>query len=642
MKTILKIKFIFLILLSSLNAQEKDSVKTILSEIIVTATKTETPYYAIGSTVTKISSEEISKRQLTTVVDILRSVPGLNVVQQGGPGKLTNVFMRGSNTNHTAVLVDGVEMNDPASPNNAFDFSSLNTNDIDRIEIIRGPQSTLFGSDAIAGVINIITKQAGNNHKYNFSAEAGSYNYYKGIISGLGSFGNLFYSMHAGKIGSDGISASNSRFGNSEKDKFSNTSLTSRVHYIFSGEIKLDLLYKYISAKTELDQSEKFGDDPNFNYQSEEQLFKSSLEINLLNNKWESLISVSMLKRVSQSTDLADQFRPNVSSDNYTNSQRIKIASQNNFRLFENNLITLGIESTTEKAFTSYRSTSDWGNFDSDLPDQSIRTGSIYLQNQFNYKNSLFFTTGVRIDDNQKFGSVTTYRIASSYFNNTTNTILKLSYGTGFKAPSLFNLFDPAFGNPNLQPETSSGFDIGFEQFFMNENFSFGITYFNLGLKNMFGFNSNFRTINIAKASTKGLEVTSSLKNLLGFGFNFSYTLTETKDEYELSEDYNLPLLRRPKTQFSLIINYRLYKSTNFYLSINYVGEKYDQDFSLFPAKRIILPDYTIINFSASHKFSKLIELTFRTENIFDKQYEEVLYYGTLGRCFYAGIKFDF
>ena len=163
----------FLLVQLSVSAQN-DSIKTTLSEVVVTATKTETQYYALGSTVTIITSEEISKKQLNTVVELLRSVPGLSIVQQGGPGKLANVFVRGANSNHTLVIVDGAEMNDASSPNNAFDFSSMNTNDVDRIEIVRGPQSTLYGSDAIAGVINIITKRGTDKPQYSFFGEGGS------------------------------------------------------------------------------------------------------------------------------------------------------------------------------------------------------------------------------------------------------------------------------------------------------------------------------------------------------------------------------------------------------------------------------------------------------------------------------------
>ena len=642
MKHLYSFLTIFLLAQLSVTAQQSDSVKATFSEIVVTATKTETPLSAIGSTVTVITSKEISERHLQTVVDVLREMPGLIIIQQGGPGKLATVFMRGANSNHTLVIVDGVTMNDASSPNNAFDFSSMNTNDVDRIEIVRGPQSTLYGSDAIAGVINIITKRGTDKPQYSFFGEGGSNGYYRGNLSALASYGNFHYAINVTRNGSDGVSASDSKFGNKEKDGYTNNFFSSRLGWIFSQDAKIDLIYKFTKAEASLDQNEKLGDDPNFTYNIEQQLFKGGLNLSFFEGNWQQQFSASLIKHFSRALDLVDQFRPATSSDGYNKAQRIKFDWQNNLRFIENNLITFGIETETEKANTSYSSTSDWGPFDSVFPEQSIRTTGIYLQDQINVANSFFTSVGLRYDDNQKFGGVTTFRIAPAYFFNATGTKLKMSYGSGFKAPSLFYLFDPAFGNPALKPEKSIGWDAGIEQYFEKGKFSFGITYFDLKLENMFGFDSNFRTVNIAEASSHGLEFTASAINIQHFSLNASYTYTETKDDYKLSPDFDKPLLRRPKNQASIIANYRLNEKTNFNLQLRYVGDRDDKDFSTYPAARVTIPDYTLVNLSASYKFFDYIELIARVENLFDKQYEEVLYYGTLGRSFYVGMNLSF
>lgn len=640
MKLLYSFLAIFLLIQFSLSAQN-DSIKTIFSEIVVTATKTETPYYALGSSVTIITSEEISKKQIKTVIELLRLVPGLSVVQQGGPGKLANVFLRGANPNHTLVIVDGVEMNDASSPNNAFDFSSLNSNDVDRIEIVRGPQSTLYGSDAIAGVINIITKRGNDKPQYSFFGEGGSNGYFRGNLSASGSYRNFYYAINATRNGSNGVSASSSKYGNKEKDGYKNNFFSSRLGWNFSQDAKLDLIYKFTKAEASLDQNEKLGDDPNFTYNIEQQLFKGGLNLSFLEGNWRQQFSASIIKHFSRTLDLVDQFRPATSSDGYNKAQRTKFDWQNNLHFIKNNLITFGIETETEKANTSYSSTSQWGPFNSVFPEQSLRTTGIYLQDQLNVANSFFASVGLRYDKNQKFGGVTTFRIAPAYFFNTSGTKLKMSYGTGFKAPSLFYLFDPAFGNPDLKPEKSFGWDAGIEQYFEKEKFSFGITYFSLKLENMFGFDSNYRTVNIAKASSRGVEVTASAVNLKNISINTNYTFSETRDEYELSADFGKALLRRPKHQASLTINYNLNGTTNFNFQLRYAGKREDKDFSAFPAQRVALPDYTIVNFSASHRFLDYLELTARIENLFDKQYEEVLYYGTLGRSFYIGVNFN-
>ncbi len=634
----LLIFFLFQIFVS---AQQSDSVKTTLSEIVVTANKTETPYYALGSSVSVITSDEISRQNLRTVVDVLRELPGLTITQHGGPGKLASVYTRGANSNHTLVIIDGVKMNDASSPNNAFDFSTLYTNDIERIEIVRGPQSTLYGSEAIAGVINIITKRGTDKPQFNFSGEGGSNNYYRGNLSAQGKSGILSYAITATRNGSDGISVSNARFGNKEKDHFTNNSFYSLLGFDLSTTAKLEIIYKFTKMETALDQSEKFGDDPNFNFNIEEQFLKSGLSLSLFDRRWQQQFSASLVKRFSRSLDLFDQVHPNLSSDGFNKASRVKFDWQNNFRFIANNLITFGIETEAEKTNSSYVSTSDWGPFDSIFPEQSVKTTGIYLQDQFSYKNALFVSAGVRLDNNQKFGSVATYRIAPAYYFNTIGTKLKMSFGTGFKAPSLFYLFDPAFGNPDLQPEKSIGWDAGFEQYFNEGKFSFALTYFNLKLENMFGFDANFRTVNIAQASSNGFEIVASVFNLYNFSVNANYTFTKTKDEYELSEDYGKSLLRRPKHQASFSINYKPNADFNLNAQFLYVGEREDKDFSTFPSVRVAIPDYTIVNLSASYKLFSYLEFTGKIENLFDKQYEEVLNYGTLGRSFYAGLNIN-
>ena len=642
MKHLYSFLILILIFNFSIGAQQTDSVKTVFNEIVVTATKTEIPLYTAGSSVSVISSKDIAIRQLKTVIDVLRQEPGISVIEQGGPGKLANIFMRGSNPNHTLVIVDGVTMNDASSPNNAFDFSSLNTNDIDRIEIVRGPQSTLYGSDALAGIINIITKQGSDKPQYSFSSEGGSNGYYRGNISALGKTGIFKYAITASRNGTEGISASSSRYGNIEKDGNRNNSFTSRFGVDFFAKTELDLIYKYSGAETKLDQSEKFGDDPNYNYNTEEHLFSAGIKTSSFNDKWDQQFTASVIKRFSHSLDLVDAAHPYLSSDSYNKAQRVKLSWQNNLRLIENNLITFGIESQSETARTSYYSTGEWGPFDSLFPEQSIRTTGVYFQDQLNIANRFFASAGIRYDNNQKFGIVTTFRIAPAYFITETGTKFRMSYGTGFKAPSLFYLFDPMFGNPDLKPEKSRGWDIGIDQYFSNGLYNISLTYFNLELENMFGFDSNYRTINIAEASSRGVEFSASVININNFSFNANYTYTLTKDEYNLSPDFGKPLLRRPRDQISIVANYSFDEKINLNLQFRYAAKRYDKDFSTFPVSRVTVPDYALINIGAGYKIFNYLELNARIENLFDKQYEEVLYYGTLGRSIYAGMNFTF
>lgn len=634
----------FLLIQFSIFGQQTDSAKTTLDEVIVTATRTATPAIEVGSSYSLITSEQIVKQQTNTVVDALRSLPGMIIVQQGGPGKVSHVFMRGANSNHTLVIMDGIVMNDPSSPNNAFDFSSLNTNDIERIEVVRGPQSTLYGSDAMAGVINIVSKKGTSKPQYSLLGETGSNGYYRGNLSALGSIGLMNYAIIATRNGSRGVSSADEAYGNKELDGYSNNSLTSRLGFAFTKNISLDLLYKYTKTKSSIDQSEKLGDDPNYIYNIEEQTFKSGISFSLLDNKWQQSVSASLIKSFNHSLDLPDEVRPNTSSDYFCKAQRIKYDWQNNLKLIDNNIILFGIETSTEEARTSSHSTSDWGPYTSELPNNTIRTTGVYLQDQINISNAFFASIGIRYDNHEKFGGKTTFRIAPVYFISSTSTKIKMSYGTGFKTPSLFYLFDPTYGNPELKPEKSKGWDLGFEQFAFNNSICIGATYFNTKFEDMFGYGSNYREINIAKASSHGCEISATVKNIYNFSFNVSYTYTKTKNEYnDGSDDFDKPLLRRPENQFAVNANYQFNPSFNINLQVQYVGKRDDKDFTEYwDVKRVALSDYTLCNLAASYKILDYLSLHARCENILDKKYEEVLFYGTLGRSFYIGMDVTF
>ncbi|MDQ7817425.1 MAG: TonB-dependent receptor [Melioribacteraceae bacterium] len=635
----LKSVFISFVLLinNSLFAQS-DTIKTTLQEVVISATRTETPYYTLASSVSIISADDIAKKQYYSVVDLLREIPGVTIIQQGGPGKLSNLFLRGANPNHTLVIIDGTEMNDPSSPNNAFDFSFLATHDIERIEIVKGPQSTLYGSEALAGVINIFTKRGSVNRNYNIQTEGGSNNFFRANINTSGRLGLIDYFLSINRIGSDGVSASNSKFGNIEKDGFTNNGLTAGFGFDLADLGNLNLKYRITKAESDLDQSEKFGDDPNYIYRVEEQTLSATFNNSSFNGKWENRFNTSILRRFSNAFDNFDYIRPNVYSDSYNRSSRIKFEWQNNLRFIDYNLITIGIETEREKANTSYLSVSEWGPYNSIFPEESVVTTGFYIQDQVNISNTFFTSIGFRVDKHQKFGSIATFRFAPAYYFSNLDLKFKFTYGTGFKAPSLFYLYDPMFGNPVLKPEKSKGWDIGFEKYLSGKRILIGLTYFNLKMENMFGFDSNFRTVNIAQASSKGIEFYTSLINIDRFSVNANYTFTDTKDLFDGSVDFNQQLLRRPKHQASINMNYMISENLNLNSGLRYVGKREDKDFSAFPAQRVVLTEYILVNISASYKLFNYLQLTGRVENLFDEEYEEVLYYGTLGRSFYLGL----
>ncbi|MGK9475277.1 TonB-dependent receptor plug domain-containing protein [Melioribacter sp. OK-6-Me] len=620
---------------SFLNAQT-DTLKTTLSEVVVTATKTETPYYAIASSVTVFTRDEIENSNLNDVIDLLRRAPGISITQQGGRGRISYSFIRGANSNHTLVYIDGIKMNDPTSPNNAFDFANLTTDDIERIEIVRGPQSTLYGADAAAGIINIITQKAGANN-YSLNAEAGSHSTFKGALNLNSTIGKLNYFINLSRHSTEGISASNSKYGNTEDDGYTNNGITVKLNYPLLNNLNAEFLYKYIKTNTDLDQNDKYGDDPNYTYKNEDQVFKAALNYKGLENLLEQSLVLSATRKFANAIDLPDDLRPSTSSDSYNRGTRLAADFMNILHL-NSNTITAGVAYEKETAYTNYLSNSQWGEYASTFPESSMDNVGIYLQDQINIAGKIFITAGIRFDKHSKYGNKTTYRFAPSYFISQTGTKIKLSYGTGFKAPSLYYLLDPLYGNPELKPEETTGLDIGIEQSLIDNKFITGITYFQLDMKNMFGYDENYKTINIAEAESNGLETYINLRNYYGVDLNFSYTYNKTKDKYLASEDYGKELLRRPAHQLFFSAGYQI---DRFYLAaeLKYKGSRYDKDFSVYPAQRVELSPYTLVNFSVSFKLTDKIRLYGRIDNIFNEDYEEILYYGTYGRSLYGGIK---
>jgi len=357
----------------------------------------------------------------------------------------------------------------------------------------------------------------------------------------------------------------------------------------------------------------------------------------LFDGKWEISVRGSYFKSLTNAADKVDILNPSTSSNSHYDGRRISLNWQNNIKIVDNNTITIGIDTKKDQASSTYHSEGIYGPFESNFPEESISTTGIYLQDLISFEN---FSTavGYRYDNNEKFGSVSTYRIAPMYFINSIGTKIKATYGTGFKAPSLFNLFAPFYGNIDLKPEKSKGWDLGVEQFLLENKLVIGITYFDMKFEDMLGFDESFKSININEAETKGIEASLQLNNVGGFTLNAGYTYNETND-LSIPESINDQLIRRPKHQFSISSNYSYDDKLTFGFSVKHSGERFDNNFSTFPASRVSLDTYTLVNLMASYNATDFIRVFGRIENILDEDYEEVLFYGTLRRAGYLGFE---
>ncbi len=610
-------------------AEEKLIAKYDLGEVIVTATKTEQYQAEVGDSTTVIAAEEIGKKGKMTVVELLRAVPGLSVTQQGGLGSFTQLYLRGGAPGHTMVMIDGIEVKYLMEHDGGFfDFAHLTTDNIERIEIIRGPQSTLYGSSAMSGVINIITKKGRGKPKFNFSFEGGSHNTFRELLSLSGSTEKINYSFSLSRVDSDGIS---SAAGGAEKDGCRINNISGRLGFKIFENSKLSLVLRYSNAETDIDDAAN-QDDPN--YTIEKKMLSSKIQFDQsLADWWDHKIFFSSLNTTRKYKDEPDPVDTGDDTHSWYKGDMRKLEWQHNFYPIESDTITTGFEYKEERGFADGY---NWGSTRFDR--KTVDNKAYYFQNQFNFSEKLFTTVGLRMDDHQLFGTETTYKLSTAYLIPETGTKLKANWGTGFRAPSLYQLYS-SYGDSNLKPEESKSYDFGFEQDLFEDRVSFGVTYFHNDFEQMIGGTytipgdwTSYKYANIDKAKTKGIEIEASAKPMENLAISVNHTFLDAKDKTT-----GLKLTRRPKNKSNLAINYRFFDKGNINLGITRVGHRWVNS-----ANTRKMKPYVKVDLAASYDFRENFQLFGRIENLFDKKYQEVYGYATPGASVYAGIKITF
>jgi vitamin B12 transporter len=604
-----------------------------LGEMVVTATRDEVPIEQVGSSITVITAKELEQQQQRTVADALRMVPGLDVVRTGSYGGTTSVFMRGAKSEHTLVLIDGIEMNDPSSTGGGYNFANLTTDNIERIEILRGPQSTLYGSHAIGGVINIITKRGDGNLKGFLSVEGGSLYTARESAGVSGGTDLLQYALTVSRLDTNGVSAAGEKYGNTERDGYQNSTLATRLGITPTKNSEIDLILRYDHTRTSLDNGGGKGmDDPNRVMKSDDLFFRTQGWLSLFDGLWEQKLGVSFADLSWRDDNDNDNIHPNDLLRSSFHGQSTKLDWQHTLKLHKTTTLMVGVETTEENAKSDYYSLSKYGPYTSTWDKQYARTTGVYLQDQLSLWDAWFSTLGVRVDNHSKFGTEATYRFTTAYLIKQTDTKLKGSYGTGFKAPSLYQLYS-SYGSPDLQPDKSIGWDIGMEQGLPFLKTTLGATWFRNQYSQMIDFDMDtWKYTNIAKAHTQGLELTAALQPLDQLTLKTAYTYMETKDDITGKQ-----LVRRPKNKVAFDANYSFLKKANANMGLVYVGTRYAD-----AANTNKMGDYLLVNLALSYDVTKNLQLFGRIDNLFDRQYEEVAGYGTPGIGGYGGVKVSF
>lgn len=627
-----------------LDAEDKKNQTTppsLQHEVVVTATRVETPTREIASSVTVITATELEKLKKTTVLEALQTVMGLAISQNGGPGGASSAFIRGANSEHILILFDGVEVNDPMNPSRSYDLAHLSVENIDRIEVLRGPQSTLYGSDALGGVINILTKKGQGKPRLSLSSLGGSYRTLGSALEFGGSSGAVDYSLGLSQYGTGGISAASTVYaGNKEKDGYNNLSLSGRLGLGLKNGIEADLVFRAIAAKTNLDNfGGPGGDDPNSTQDYRSLFLRGQVRGLFAQSRWEQKLGFSFIRSNREHDNPVDDAHPFDAEKGSFKSGRLKVDWQNNLFIAPTNTLTFGADAAREQGESEYTSFSLWGPYESPFPRRQADQAGFYVQDQMKIAGRFYATVGARLDHHSRAGTAFTYRLAPAYFIEKTQTKLKATIGTGFKSPSLYQLFAPGtfwgpIGNERLKPEESRAWDVGIEQFFLNGRAQAGVAYFRNDFRNLIDFDFSLGYVNIGRARTRGVEIYGEIRPGESLHLRASYTRLDAKDL-----DNGTALLRRPRDKSTARIDYAFSGKWNLGVSAGYTGERADKDFSGAVSRDVTLPGYFLLDASLSFSPNPRAQFFFRFDNILDAKYETVFGYGTLGFAVYAGFK---
>ncbi|MFT5657521.1 MAG: vitamin B12 transporter [Gammaproteobacteria bacterium] len=586
--------------------------------IVISPSRVPQPVHEVGSSVVLLQGDELRASGVQFVEDALLQVPSLTVSSQGARGSQVQVRARGNEANHVLVLIDGIRVSNATT--GEFDFSTLSMSSVENIEILLGPQTTLYGSDAIGGVINITTKRGRRGIGGNIGVRVGELGIRSLTVGVNGANKGFHYALTAEDYSTDGISSAAASNGNTEKDPYDRQTANFKGGYSaekFSTSIILsktdsDFDFDSSDGTTGLSVDEK----------DNKQLIDASTAAWLI--EWPNL--GGRLNHQIQVATITNDYEVSsvffgANSEFNTETDRDTVEYRGSFQINEDNSLQYGHEAISEALKTESISGFGNSNFEGDA-DQS----GTYL-NWLNRYNSLNIAAGVRHGEHDEFGSHSTYRLTASY-QLSQSYRLKAAHGTAYKAPSLQELFDTSFGgNPNLEPEESKSSEVGIE--YRENDYVVSLTYFDQDTDDLIRYSGNFPTgtnENVGKANSHGVElnVRKAWEKI-----ELDVSLSNTKAS-ETVNGVKSERIRIPEWAASVMTTYR-YSSGRVWLQTLYRDERRDIQFT-FPTQNVTLHSYTLWNIGASYRLQNQLNLSARIENLTDEDYEEVFSFGTRGR----------
>src|SRR5215471_17503864 len=593
-----------------------------VESVVVSATRFDIPLDQSPASASVISSEELEQKQIQRVSDALREVPGLSVVQTGVAGQLTSVFTRGLRSEHTQVLLDGIPINQGLQ--GAFNFADFTTEDIDRIEVVRGPQSTIYGPRALAGVIQIFTKQGTGTPGVMLAAEGGSYDTFREWSQSDGKVDGFDYSVGASRLDTENARPNNN---------YRNTAAITDVGWSPNEQLRIGSLFTYSVSDIGLPNT-IFDPRPIDHFLTERWLIGP--HIDWKPTEWWDHKLIVAYDHERQIND------PN--EDGFVGAtralfERTQVDYQNDLRPTSWLTLTSGffysrVNAGQERPFVSQA----FGPQPTFIGDHTQEIAGFAQATLTPFEN-LILVAGGQFAHFNEFGGVWSYRVAGSYKIDKTNTTLHSSVATGFSPPSSQDII---FGNnPNLDPEKVFGWDIGVRQELWERRVAVDLTYFHNDLSNVIGFNGLFQTLNLGAAETQGLEAELRAQPIPNLVLMASYTYldAEKTDNSDISQPKGSRLPRRPRNEVYCSASYLWFKKLRTVIEAKFVNAREELNFGL---PNFDIEDYSFVNIAAEYDVTPHFSIFGRVDNLTNEHYSEVFGFPNLGRTAYGGVKLRF
>jgi vitamin B12 transporter len=622
-----------------------------IDEVVVVATRAPEPLSKIGSSVTVLDESAIKDSQATLLADLLAQTPGVTVARIGGVGSQTSVFIRGADSDHTLVVIDGVQINDPSRTDGGFDFQDLLTSDVSRIEILRGSHSTLYGSQAIGGVINIVNPEPSSLFEARAQAEGGSHDtgYFNGSVGGKDDA--MLWRLTANWLGTSGIPAFDERYGGRRLDASQIGGGSGELRYDFTPDVQWDTRAYYTIARTGFDGYDTptgaFGDDNEYGRTSQ-LIGYSGLTLQAPDAHLTNRVAVQFTGSQTRNYDPDAPLSygsPSIETF-YGIGKNVREEYQGTWDLPPGYQLVFGAQHERSTIDTD----SPAFDYSGPMPlEHSASMNSGYAQLQAEAIPGLTLTAGGRYDRHSAFGGHSTGQLAAAWDLDDGRTILRASLGQGFRAPSLYQLYSN-YGDSSLKPELATSWDAGVEQHAWDDRVTLSATYFHRNSRNLIEFIDCFSApgplcstrpdgyyANVDRATAQGVELQATLHATDALSLSANYTLTDTEDRSPGSPTFGNELARRPKNAANASAAYQWPVGLKTLVDVRYASRSFDDAENL-----IAMGGYVLYDLKASYALNERLEVYARLENLSDKHYETAYQYGMLGRSAYAGARLNF